>query len=172
MPVQDRKFKDESNKDNLAPSNIEIKINAASALQRFAQLNAQWIEDLHYLEESDKLMVAQPEIYTQNGNYVFSAHRDDIVTGACALKRHENGDYELTKMAVDKRYRGYGIGQSLISAIEDYAKNTLGLSRLFLLSNTKNAAALRLYARNGWSVNHEGPHPVYDRANIGMEKYL
>ena len=35
-----------------------------------------------------------------------------------------------------------------------------------------NAAALRLYARNGWTVNHEGPHPVYARANIGMEKYL
>ena len=32
------------------------------------------LEDMHFLEESDKLMIAKPEIYTQNGNHVFSAH--------------------------------------------------------------------------------------------------
>jgi len=53
---------------------MEIKRNDPAALPRFAALNAQWIEDLHYLEESDKLMVAHPEIYIQNGNSVFSAH--------------------------------------------------------------------------------------------------
>jgi len=75
-------------------------------------------------------------------------------------------------MAVDSVFRGKGIGQEIMTAVEDYAKTDLGLDYLFLLSNTKNAAALRLYARNGWTVNHEGPHPVYARANIGMEKYL
>ena len=151
---------------------VTIRRNDPSALPRFAALNAEWIEDLHYLEESDKLMVAQPEIYTQNGNHVFSAHIDGAVAGACALKKHGDGRYELTKMAVDSNFRGRGIGQHLMTAVETYAKNDLGLDYLFLLSNTKNAAALRLYARNGWTVNHEGPHPVYDRANIGMEKHL
>ena len=117
-------------------------------------------------------MVAHPEIYTQNGNHVFSAHIDGKVAGACALKKHEDGRYELTKMAVDTAFRGNGIGQEIMRAVETFAKETLGLDYLFLLSNAKNAAALRLYARNGWTVNHEGPHPVYDRANIGMEKYL
>ena len=117
-------------------------------------------------------MVAHPEIYTQNGNHVFSAHIDGQVAGACALKKHDDGRYELTKMAVDSAFRGNGVGQHIMTAVEDYAKTELGLDYLFLLSNTKNAAALRLYARNGWTVNHEGPHPVYDRANIGMEKYL
>lgn len=150
----------------------KIRRNDSAALPRFAALNAQWIEDLHHLEESDKLMVAQPEIYTQNGNHVFSAHINDEVAGAVALKRHDDGRYELTKMAVDSRFRGQGIGQQLMTAIEDYAKNEMGLNYLFLLSNTRNEAALRLYARNGWTVNHEGPHPVYQRANIGMEKHL
>ena len=117
-------------------------------------------------------MVAHPEIYIQNGNHVFSAHIDGEVAGAVALKKHEDGRYELTKMAVDSKFRGNGVGQYLMTAIEDYAKDEIGLDYLFLLSNTKNAAALRLYARNGWTVNHEGPHPVYQRANIGMEKYL
>ena len=153
-------------------NSCKIRRNDPAALPRFAALNAQWIEDLHHLEESDKLMVAHPEIYTQNGNHVFSAHIDDEVAGAVALKKHDDGRYELTKMAVDSKFRGHGIGQQLMTAIEDYAKNEMGLDYLFLLSNTRNEAALRLYARNGWTVNHEGPHPVYQRANIGMEKHL
>ena len=156
----------------MAPSNVEIRLDDESALPRFAALNAEWIEELHFLEESDKLMVAHPEIYIQNGNHVFSAHIGGEVAGACALKKHDDGRCELTKMAVDRKFRGNGVGQHLMTAIEDYAKNEMDLGYLFLLSNTRNAAALRLYARNGWTVNHEGPHPVYQRANIGMEKYL
>ncbi|MEP3891042.1 MAG: GNAT family N-acetyltransferase [Hellea sp.] len=153
-------------------NSCEIRRNDPAALPRFAALNAQWIEDLHHLEESDKLMIAHPEIYTQNGNHVFSAHIGGEVAGAVALKKHDDGRYELTKMAVDSKFRGHGIGQQLMTAIEDYAKKEMGLDYLFLLSNTRNEAALRLYARNGWTVNHEGPHPVYQRANIGMEKHL
>ena len=151
---------------------MDIKRNDPIALPRFAALNAAWIEEPHHLEESDKLMLAQPEIYTQNGNHVFNVHIDDEVAGACALKKHSDGRYELTKMAVDPKFQGRGIGQHIMSAVEGYAKDELGLDYLLLLSNTKNAAALRLYARNGWTVNHKGPHPVYARANIGMEKHL
>jgi ribosomal protein S18 acetylase RimI-like enzyme len=154
------------------PDEIEIRRNDISALPRFAALNAQWIEDLHHMEESDKLMVARPEIYIEDGSHVFSAHYQGDIAGAVALKRHEDGRYELTKMAVDEQFRGQGIGQILMDAVESYAKEELKLKTIFLLSNTKNAAALRLYARNGWTVNHEGPHPVYARANIGMEKTL
>jgi len=156
----------------LMTSAPEIRRNDPSALPRFAALNAEWIEELHYLEESDKLMVAHPEIYTQNGNHVFSAHIDGEVAGACALKKHSDGRYELTKMAVDTAFRGNGVGQQLMIAVESFAKHELGLSNIFLLSHTDNAGAIRLYRRNGWTVNHEGPHPEYDRANIGMEKQL
>lgn len=151
---------------------MDIRRNDPTALPRFAALNAAWIEELHYLEESDKLMVAHPEIYTQNGSSVFSVHIDGEVAGACALKKHEDGRYELTKMAVDSKFRGRGIGQHLMTAIQDYARDELGLSELFLLSNTKNAAALRLYERNGWVVNLRGTNPIYDRCNIGMVKTL
>ena len=153
-------------------SEVAIHRNDRSALPRFAALNAEWIEELHYLEDSDKAMVANPEIYLENGGQVFSAHLDGVVAGACALKPHPDGQWELTKMAVDSTYRGHGIGQLLMDAVQDYARDVLKLERIFLLSNTKNAAALRLYERNGWTVNHEGTHPIYDRCNIGMEKQL
>lgn len=153
-------------------ASVEIRRNDRSALPRFAALNAEWIEELHHLEESDKAMVATPEIYLDNGGSVFSAHLDGRVVGACALKPHPDGRWELTKMAVDRTARGHGIGQTLMDAVHTYARGELKLDSIFLLSNTKNAAALRLYERNGWVVNHEGPHPIYERCNIGMEKQL
>lgn len=156
----------------MANEAITIKVDDAASLPRFAALNAAWITELHFMEDSDKRMVSHPESYIQNGNHVLSAHIGDQCAGVCALKHHEDGRYELTKMAVDPAFQGKGIGQHLMTAIEHYAKTIMGLNYLFLLSNTANAAALRLYARNGWTVNHEGPHPVYARANIGMEKHL
>ena len=153
-------------------SDLEIRRNDRSALPRFAALNAQWIEELHHLEESDKRMVEHPEIYLENGGQVFSAHLGDVVVGACALKPHKDGQWELTKMAVDTDYRGHGIGQALMDAVQNYARDNLNLDRIFLLSSTKNEAALRLYKRNGWTVNHQGRHPIYERCDIGMEKIL
>lgn len=155
---------------------VTIRRNDRASLPHFAALNAQWIEELHVLEPSDKAMVATPEIYLDNGGQVFTAHIDGEVTGAVALKPHLAGDkqgqWELTKMAVDGRFRGNGVGQKLMDAVEGYARDELGLKSLFLLSNTRNEAALRLYARNGWTVNHEGAHPIYARCNVGMEKTL
>lgn len=152
---------------------VTIRRNHAPSLPRFAALNARWIEEMHHLEESDKAMVATPEIYLERGGQVFTAHMGETVVGAVALKPHDRADggtdWELTKMAVDPDYQGHGIGQSLMDACHDYAKNVLKVDRLFLLSNRKNAAALRLYARNGWTVNHEGEHPIYARCDIGME---
>lgn len=117
-------------------------------------------------------MADHPEIYTEGNNSVFSVHIDGDVAGVCALKQDDKGEYELTKMAVDPKYQGRGIGKVLMDEIEKYAKRQLGLSRIYLLSNTINAAAIRLYKRGGWTVMFEGPHPQYARCNIGMEKKL
>lgn len=151
---------------------MEIRRNDISALPRFAALNIAWIKELHMVEESDQKMLEHPEIYIENGNCVFTAHIDGEVAGACALKQDADGEWELTKMAVDPAFQRRGIAQALMTEIERYAKEELGLSRIYLLSSTKNAAALRLYARNGWTKHHEGAHPVYSRCNIGMEKQL
>lgn len=153
-------------------SKLDIRRNDMSALPRFAALNAAWIEELHYLEDSDKQMIATPEIYIENGNSVFSVHIDGVVAAACALKQDSHGEWELTKMAVDPAFQKRGIGKVLMQHIEGYARDTLGLQKIYLLSNTKNAAAIRLYKREGWIVTHEGPHPKYARCNIAMEKTL
>lgn len=149
---------------------MDIRRNDISALPAFAALNIAWIKDLHVVEESDQYMYDHPEIYIQNGNSVFSIHIDSQVAGVCALKQDAKGDHELTKMAVAPNFQGQGIGKILMQAVEDYAQNEIGLSKIYLLSNTKNAAAIRLYKREGWTIFHEGAHPTYARCNIGMEK--
>jgi ribosomal protein S18 acetylase RimI-like enzyme len=151
---------------------MEIKRNDVDALPAFAALNIAWIEDLHFVEASDQYMADHPEIYIQGNNSVFSIHIDGEVAGVCALKQDDDGAYELTKMAVDPKFQGRGLGKILMIEVERYAKDELGLKQIYLLSNTVNAAAIRLYKRFGWTVMFEGPHPMYARCNIGMEKQL
>ncbi len=151
---------------------MDIRRNDISALPAFAELNIAWIKDLHVVEPSDQHMYDHPETYIEGRNSVFSVHKDGRVAGVCALKEDENGAFELTKMAVDTEFRGHGIGKILMDEVEAYARNEMGLKHIYLISNTVNAAAIRLYKRCGWRVSFEGPHPKYARADIGMEKDL
>jgi len=151
---------------------MEIRRNDPRDFRAFAELNIAWIKDLHHVEASDQYMYDHPESYAQNGNSVFAVIIDDEVAGVCALKQDHENEWELTKMAVAEKFRGRGIGKIIMDKVEDYARTELGLSRIYLISNTINAAAIRLYKRCGWDVTHEGPHPRYERADIAMEKYL
>jgi len=151
---------------------VEIRRNDPNALRPFAELNIEWIRDLHWVESSDQKMYDHPETYQADRNSIFSAWNEGEVIGVCALKEDAEGRFELTKMAVSEAARGKGVGQLLMDAVEGYAKDELGLSEIYLLSNTKNAAAIRLYKRCGWGVDFNGEHPQYGRCNIGMSKKL
>ncbi len=154
------------------PPPIEIRRNDPRDFRAFAELNIAWIKDLHHVEASDQKMYDHPEVYAQDGNSIFSAIVDDEVAGVVALKKDHEDQWELTKMAVDPKFQGRGIGKILMDVVEGYAKEELGLSKIYLISNTINAAAIRLYKRCDWVVTHEGPHPRYARADIAMEKFL
>lgn len=127
---------------------------------------------MHNVEASDQRMAEHPEGYIQGGNSVFAAIEQEQVAGVVALKQDSQGEWELTKMAVDPAFQGRGVGAALMLEVERYARDELGLSRIYLLSSTINAAAIRLYKRSGWVVDFEGPHPMYARCNIGMSKKL
>lgn len=150
---------------------MEIRRNDASALPDFARLNLEWIEELHVVEDSDRKMGEDPSNYIKNGNTIISLHDGDTVAGVVALKRDEDGEYELTKLAVDKAYRRQGLGQILMEAVDDLARE-MGLPKIYLLTSTKNEDAVRMYHRLGWTQFLDGEHPKYSRCNIGFEKIL
>ena len=151
---------------------MEIRRNDPRDLRPFAELNIAWIKDLHHVEDSDQYMYDHPESYVQNGNSIFAAVIDGETAGVVALKQDDEGEWELTKMAVDPKFQGRGVGRVLMDTVETYSKEVLGLSKIYLISNTINEAAIRLYKRCGWVVTHLGPHPRYARADIAMEKEL
>lgn len=149
----------------------ELRRNDPDALPAFARLNLQWIKELHVVEDSDRKMGEDPSLYIATGNYMLSLHDGEKVAGVVALKRDEDGTYELTKLAVDKTYRRQGLGERLMNAVDDLARE-LGLSKIYLLTSTKNADAVRMYHRLGWTQFLDGTHPKYSRCNIGFEKSL
>jgi N-acetylglutamate synthase-like GNAT family acetyltransferase len=95
------------------------------------------------------------------------------VIGCVALEPTGAGVFELSKMAVAPPERGRGIGRLLLQAAIDRAR-ALGASSLFLGSNRRLAAAVRLYEAVGFQhVPREqvGPLP-YERADVFMELSL
>lgn len=151
---------------------MEIRRNDERDLEAFARLNLAWIEELHSVEPSDRAMGEHPEVYIQDGNSVFAAILEGETAGVVALKQDDEGQWELTKMAVDPKFQGRGLGNALMEHVELYARDVMGLAQIYLLSSTVNEAAIRLYKRRGWTVDHEGAHPKYTRCNIGMSKRL
>ena len=136
----------------------------------FYRLNADWLRKYFYLEEIDHHVLSQPEreIIEPGGAIVFARLRDEIV-GTCAIKRDvEPGTYELTKMAVDERWQGLGIGRALLDgAIAEFRKRRG--RKLFLESNRKLAPALRLYESVGFEHQPERkPDSHYQRSDVYM----
>lgn len=150
---------------------MQLRRNDPAALPAFARLNLDWIEELHVVEDSDKAMGEDPSLYIAPGNYMLSLHDGDTVAGVVALKRDEDGAYELTKLAVDAAYRRQGLGERLMNAVDDLARE-LGLKKIYLLTSSKNVDAVRMYHRLGWTQFLDGEHPKYSRCNMGFEKRL
>jgi len=133
----------------------------------FKRLNVEWLEKHFYVEAIDNEVLSQPErMILAPGGHIFLARLGEEIVGTCALIRTPDG-FELSKMAVTERYQGLRIGHRLLeTAIAAFRKT--GAGRLFLESNSKLKAAIRLYERNGFE-HAERPEPShYVRADVYM----
>lgn len=136
----------------------------------FERLNREWIEDgFEKLEMVDIESLTQPEIYLlQPGGAILFAKQDDYVAGTVALKKLDDTMYELTKMAVDQRARGTGVGTQLIQAALEKAR-AMGARKVILYSNTiYNFRAVALYRKLGF-LEVPLQSGIYKRADIKME---
>ena len=80
---------------------------------------------------------------------------------------HLFGEFELAKFAVSPAVRKNGIGESLMRAAFDKARE-VGARRLYLESNTRCESAIRMYRRLGFR-EIEVQHSEFERCNIQME---
>lgn len=117
----------------------------------FARINRQWIEAMYTLESVDRAQLADPagEIIGPGGDVLFVEDPELGIVGTCGLLKTGEREFELIKMAVLPEARGRGAGEFLLRATIERAF-ALGAERLFLLSNSKSAAAIRMYERNGF----------------------
>lgn len=138
----------------------------------FYRINAEWIDDMYRLEQTDIDVLRNPRerIIAPGGDILFVEDPKLGIIGTCALQKTGERQFELTKMGVLDKARGKKAGEFLLDAIIARA-HALGCDRLYLLSNAKSAAAVHLYEKLGF-VHDAGIMETfgkrYERCNVAM----
>jgi len=138
----------------------------------FELLNRQWIESYFAMEDADRKVLGNPraEILDQGGE-IFFLLEEGQVRGTCAVLRHNEGEYEIAKMAVAPEARGRGYGDLLMAAALQFAREAGG-HRVIIVSNTVLEPAIRLYEKHGFVRVPLAADQRYVRANIRLERSL
>jgi ribosomal protein S18 acetylase RimI-like enzyme len=137
--------------------------------REFADLNYQWIAETYGVEEHDHDILDHPfEAVIVRGGQIFFALTGGEVAGTVAMIPFDDDSFELTKMAVDPKFRGRGIGDKLMQACIEFTRES-DRSSIILESNTKQVAAIQLYRKFGFRDTPLDPNSQYVRANIRME---
>lgn len=140
--------------------------------QAFHDINAQWIGAMYRVEQTDLDVLEHPHerIIAPGGAILFVEAEGLGIVGACALQKTGADQYELTKMGVLEAARGRKAGEFLLHAVVARAKD-MGAQRLYLLSNSKSAAAIHLYEKAGFRHDAEIMAEFgarYERCNVAM----
>ena len=155
---------------------IDVRSHSMAFEADFKRLNEAWISTFFWLEESDNLVLNDPQKYIlDKGGNVFIALQNSKPVGTCALMAIDGITCELTKMVVDPEFHGQGIGYKLGLVFIEKAK-ARGFARIILEGNTKMEASIALYRKLGF---REIPLEldarnlsVHKRCNIMMELIL
>tara|TARA_R110002074_G_scaffold72026_14_gene166145 strand:+ start:220 stop:735 length:516 start_codon:yes stop_codon:yes gene_type:complete len=155
---------------------VSTRIYQAADRQAFIDLNRDWIEEYFVLEDSDREQLEELEAsILGKGGQIVIAEKGGVVVGTGAiLPPHDDpGDgrkwLEIVKMAARKDLRGQGIGQAVMAALIEQARD-MDADAIWLETNADLTAAIRLYERNGF--RHLGPDELwptpYARCNVQM----
>jgi GNAT superfamily N-acetyltransferase len=153
-------------------STLRLRAYDDSLADAFARINRQWIEEMYALEPLDEAQLGDPhgEIVAPGGAILFVEDEALGIVGTCGLLRTGEREFELIKMAVVPEARGRGAGEFLLRAAIDRAK-ALRAEHLFLLTNSKSQAAVRLYKRTGFVHDAEilaSRGGEYSRCDVAM----
>ena len=133
------------------PEVLSIRDYSDDLAQEFHDINAEWISDMFRMEETDRKTLGNPRasIIDAGGAVLFVEAAGMGIIGTCALQKTGSTGFELTKMGVRKAARGLKAGEFLLNAVIAKAQ-TLGADPLYLLTNSRCAAAIHLYEKLGF----------------------
>jgi len=155
---------------------IDIRSHSMAFGTDFKRLNEEWISTYFCLEESDILVLNDPQKHILNkGGNVFIALHNNITVGTCSLMVIDGLTCEFANMVVDPKFQRQGVGYELGAAFIEKARER-GFSRIVLESNTRLKASIALYRKLGF---HEIPlesdvrnSTILKRYNVLMELIL
>lgn len=155
-----------------APPELRIIEFRDDLAQTFHDINAQWIEAMFVLEETDRKVLENPRetIIDRNGVILFVEADDLGIVGTVALMKTSEGIYELTKMGVLESARGRRAGGFLLAACIGRAR-AMQMKELYLLTNHICEAAIHLYEKAGFSHDAgimERYGRTYERCDVAM----
>lgn len=133
------------------PGRLSILKWHPALAHEFHDINAEWIEAMFTLEQTDRDVLENPQqkIIDAGGDILFVHAAGLGIVGACALLKTGPVAFELTKMGVRESARGLKAGEYLLEAMIGRAR-ALGAKKLYLLTNRKCAAAIHLYEKLGF----------------------
>jgi GNAT superfamily N-acetyltransferase len=153
---------------NSLDARLRIVAFEPSHAEAFRDLNLDWIEEHFAVEGLDRKHLDFPqESFVDAGGAILMAELDGRVVGCCALLKHSDNAYEVSKMAVMREYRGAGIGKRLLRAVIEHAR-LIGARRLEIISSTRLPPAIELYKKAGF-VEVPLESDAYARGNIALE---
>jgi ribosomal protein S18 acetylase RimI-like enzyme len=151
---------------------VVIKPFTPSLAHHFEIINKEWIDDMFVLETIDKQVLEDPQshIIDKGGKIWFAEHPKLGIVGTCAFWNKGEDPFELTKMGVLKSARGLKVGEILLRHVLNETQS-LGIKKLFLLTNSKCESAIHLYEKNGFVhdktiMQEYGKN--YARCNVAM----
>ena len=158
-------------KDTIAGS-IIIDIFKKEYKSDFETLNLQWIKKYFKVEEEDSRILKNPESYViDGGGQIFFALKNGKAIGTAAMVLTKEKIFELSKMAVDSRYQGLGIGRKLINECISFAKKK-SADEIFLITNDQLLPAMELYYSSGFELDEDYDDNRYERGNTKMKLLL
>ena len=165
-------FKDRTLECLKADKEVEVRLFRPEYAEYFAALNYDWIEESYEVEAHDREQLDEPQkSIIDNGGQIFVAFAGTSPVGAVALINEGNGNAELAKMGVTTSSRGLGVGDELMKAFINYARDN-GFKRIILESNRKQVPAIRLYKKFGFKEIPLNPDTPYERCDIRMDLIL
>jgi GNAT superfamily N-acetyltransferase len=103
--------------------------------------------------------------------HVVVIYNDEQPVACGAIKKYEDGVWELKRMYVVPEQRGSGIAAFLITELERWAKE-LGVKRLILETGKRQEAAVAFYHKVGYKVIENFGQYVGVENSICFEKQL
>jgi len=152
----------ESNKIEIIDYSDDLQVHIKT-------LNYEWLEKYFRVEDGDVITLSNPKKYIiDKGGFIYFAKLNNEIVGTASLLKKSDSVFELGKMAVTEKVKGFGIGTILLEYCFKVAQEKQ-LNSLILYSNTILGSAIHLYRKYGF-YEIELESGLYERANIKMQK--